>query len=137
MKQRRPSDIPPYRAGGRERLERLADFVRCLPPERLTFLHWHDRGRGCAVGLAAVGEPWFMAQGLRLEGADSLKDCCPTYEGVKDWPAVARFFEIGLADARELFDRGGYGGDLQPGPERVEAKIRAYLAKTAVDAVDG
>ena len=34
MKQRRPSDIRPYRASGRERLEKLAEFLESLPPGR-------------------------------------------------------------------------------------------------------
>lgn len=134
MKQRRPSDIRPYRASGRERLEKLVEFLESLPPGRLTFLHWYDHGRGCAVGLAATLDPWFMAQGLRLEGADSLKDCRPTYDGVSDWAAVAAFFELTIDQAKQLFDRDGYGSDLQPTARRVAEKVRGYLAEQPMTA---
>ncbi len=128
MDYRRPQDIPHFKASGRERLEQLAGFVETLPAGKLTFSHWYSHGRGCAVGLAAAGHPWFLAQGLRLEREDSLKDCRPTYGGRSDWAAVADFFEISPADARQLFDREGYGGDIRPGPERVVRKIRGFLA---------
>lgn len=137
MEQRRPSEIRPYRASGRERLEHLAEFVESLPPGRMTFLHWYDRGRGCAIGLAATLDPWFMAQGLRLEGADSLKDCRPAYACASDWAAVAAFFELTTEQAKQLFDRDGYGGDLEPTARRVARKLRGYLSEQemAVEAV--
>lgn len=129
MKQRRTSDIRPYRASGRERLEQLVVFLESLPPGRLTFLHWYDKGRGCAVGLAASLEPWFMAQGLKMEGQESLKDCRPTYEGMSDWAAVAAFFEISIDQAKALFHRQGYDGELRPTPKRVAGKVRRYLSQ--------
>ncbi len=134
MDHHRLQDIPRHAAGGRERLARLADFVEALPPSKLTFLRWYGLGRGCAVGLAAAGEPWFLAQGLRLQAEDSLKDCGPTYGGFSDWPAVAAFFEISLPTARGLFDSAGYGGDMQPTPARVAEQIRRHLADQPVAA---
>ena len=134
MDYQRLQDIPRHAAGGRERLARLADFVEALPPGQLTFSRWYGLGRGCAVGLAAAGDPWFMAQGLRLDAKDSLKDCGPSYAGHSDWAAVAAFFEISPATARGLFDSAGYGGDMQPGPARVARKIRRHLAPEPVAA---
>ena len=130
MDQRRPTQIPQFVARGSERLAQLADFVETLPPGTLTFSHWYGHGRGCAVGLAAAGQPWFLAQGLRLEREDSLKDCRPIYGEASDWAAVAAFFEISPAQARQLFDRQGYGGRIRPTPDEVAGKIRAHLART-------
>ena len=126
--------MPRHAAGGRERLARLADFVETLPPGKLTFSRWYGLGRGCAVGLAAADDPWFLAQGLRLSAKDSLKDCGPTYAGLGDWAAVAAFFEISPATARGLFDSAGYGGDMQPAPARVARRIRRHLAPEPVAA---
>ena len=127
MKYRSPHGIPRYVASGRERLLQLADFLEATSPDQLTFTRWFGDGKGCAVGLAAAYGPWFKAQGLRLEFKDSLKDCRPTYSGTTDWRAVASFFEISLAEARQLFDRDGYDRNLRPRPERIAAKIRAKL----------
>ncbi len=129
MEHQRPGNISRHAATGRERLARLADFVETLPPGKLTFSRWYGLGRGCAVGLAAAGDPWFLAQGLRLSAKDSLKDCGPAYAELSDWAAVAAFFEISLATARGLFDSAGYGGDMQPAPLRVAHKIRRHLAR--------
>ena len=128
MDHQRPQTVPHYVASGRERLARLADFLESLPPGKLTFSRWYGLGRGCAVGLAAAGDPWFLAQGLRLRAEDSLKDCGPVYAGFSDWAAVTAFFEISPAAARSLFDRAGYGGDMQPAAARVARKIRRHLA---------
>lgn len=135
MDYRRPQEIRSYAAPGRERLERLAAFVERLPPGKLTFSRWYGHGRGCAVGLAAVGEPWFLAQGLRLERADSLKDCRPRYREASDWAAVAAFFDLSPTEARELFDREGYDGRIRPTPQEVAGKIRRFLAKIGAETV--
>ena len=129
MELRRANDIPRGGASGRERLAALADFVESLPPGTLTFSRWYGQGRGCAVGLAAAREPWFAAQGLRLEREDSLKDCRPSYAGLSDWDAVAAFFELTPEAARRLFDRAGYDGQIQPKPEAVALNVRRYLAR--------
>ncbi len=128
MKYRRPQEIPNYAASGRERLEHLADFLDCLAPEKLTFGFWYDQGKGCAVGLAAAMNPWFRAQGLRLEDEDSLKDCHPVYSRATDWRAISAFFEISPTDARRLFHQAGYGGDLRPHPARIAEKVREVSA---------
>jgi hypothetical protein len=65
-------------ASGRERLLMLADFVETLPAERLSLTRWFGFGKGCAVAWAAT-DPWFRAQGLRLEEADSVSGCRPEY----------------------------------------------------------
>lgn len=135
MEHKRPGDIPRRGADGRERLARLADYVETLPPGKLTFARWYGQGRGCAVGLAAANEPWFLAQGLKLEREESLKDCRPRFGEASDWDAVASFFEISPAEARQLFDRAGYDGEIRPEPRRVADKLRAFLARTAREAV--
>ena len=130
MKLKDTGKIPHHRASGAERLAALADFVEGLPSGKLTFARWFGQGRGCAVGLAAVQEPWFLAQGLKLEREDSLKDCRPSYCGLSDWEAVAAFFGLTVAEARKLFDRIGHQGRIRPAPQEVAAKIRAHLARS-------
>ena len=131
MRYRSPHGIPSYVASGRERLQELAKLLETTPHDQLTFTRWFGDGKGCAVGLAAAYNPWFKAQGLRLEFKDSLKDCRPVYRGKTDWRAVAMFFEIDVAAARQLFDREGYDHNLRPRPEKVAAEIRALLAQDA------
>lgn len=135
MEHRRRKDIPAYCATGPERLERLAAFVEELPADLLTFCCWYDGNKGCAVGLAAALDPWFKAQGLRLEGVESVKECRPIYRDRSDWAAVTAFFELTGEDARALFDRGGYGGEVRPQPRRVARKIRTHLRRADAVAV--
>jgi len=132
MELKRPNDIPRSGESGRARLAALADFVEQLPPGTLTFSRWYGQGRGCAVGQAAARDPWFAAQGLRLEREESLKDCRPSYAGLSDWDAVATFFELTPEAARQLFDRAGYDGQIRPEPAAVAGKIRHHLARTEV-----
>lgn len=134
MKHLRRDDIPQFRASGRDRLSRLADFLEGVPVGMLTFTRWYGERRGCAVGLAAAHDVWFQAQGLTLVGDGRLKECRPAYDGHSEWPAVARFFEISLAEALELFTAGGYDGRLRPPAQEVADNIRAHLARTKVAA---
>ena len=134
MKHLRRDDIPQYRATGRDRLQHLADFLDKLPVGMLTFTRWYGDRRGCAVGLAAAHDVWFQAQGLTLTSDDRLKECRPVYEGYSEWPAVAHFFELSLAEALDLFTASGYGGELRPPAKVVAEKIRAHLAHSKVAA---
>lgn len=129
MEYKRRKDIAAHRASGSERLERLAAFLEELPADSLTFCCWYDRGKGCAVGLAAALDPWFKAQGLRLEGVESVKECRPVYRSRSDWAAVTAFFGLTGEDARALFDRGGYGGEVRPHPRQVARRIRMHLSR--------
>ncbi len=133
MERRTPQEIPRHGASGAERLAMLADFVETLPPGQLTFARWYGQRRGCAVGLAAARDPWFAAQGLKLEREESLKDCRPCYAGRSDWAAAVAFFDVSHGDARELFDRIGYDGEICPAPARVAAKVRGYLARARAE----
>jgi hypothetical protein len=112
-------------ATGRERLNMLAEFVETLPPERLSLTRWFGFGKGCAVAWAAT-DPWFRAQGLRLEDSDSLAECRPEFKDRTDWAAVATFFEITIQEAQQLF--GGARG-LSPAPAALATRIRAFLAE--------
>ena len=114
-------------ATGRERLYMLADFVETLPPERLSLIRWFGFGKGCAVAWAAT-EPWFRAQGLRLEDSDNLAECRPEFKDRTDWAAVASFFEITTQEAQHLL--GGARG-LSPAPAVLAGRIRAFLAERA------
>lgn len=114
-------------ATGRERLSMLAKFVESLPPERLSLTRWFGFGKGCAVAWATT-DPWFRAQGLRLEGAESLAGCRPEYRQRTDWAAVASFFEITAQEAQLLF--GGASG-LTPDPAAMAGRIRCFLAERA------
>ncbi len=133
MKHMRRADIPQFRASGRDRLIRLADFLDQVPAGMLTFTRWYGDSRGCAIGLAAAHDPWFQAQGLTLVGDGTLKECRPVFEHHSEWPAVAHFFEIALSDALDIFTAGGYGGKLRPPACDVAVKLRAYLAETAAE----
>lgn len=134
MKQMRRDDIPQFRASGRERLERLATFLENVPVGSLTFTRWYADGRGCAIGLAAAYDPWFQAQGLTLIGEGTLKESRPTFEGRSEWPGVARFFDIPVGVALDLFTAGGYDGKVRPQAKLVAKKLRTYLAVETVAA---
>ena len=114
-------------ATGRERLRMLADFVETLPPERLSLARWFGFGKGCAVAWAAT-DPWFRAQGLRLQDPDNLTGCRPEFGQRTDWAAVASFFEITPRDAQRLF---GGGSGVRPQPAALAGRIRAFLAERA------
>ena len=114
-------------ATGRERLHMLADFVETLPPERLSLARWFGFGKGCAVAWAAT-DPWFRAQGLRLEDAESLTGCRPEFGQRTDWAAVASFFEITPQEAQMLF--GGACGP-RPEPAALARRVRAFLVERA------
>ena len=135
MQYRRQSEIPRYQASGQERLERLAAFLEAVPPGLLTFTRWYGDGRGCAVGLAAAADPWFKAQGLRLESDVNMKECRPAYRQATDWQAVTSFFEIAFDDARLLFGRAGYPAATGLHPRVVADRVRGYLARQSVAAL--
>lgn len=128
MKQQRRADIQQFRASGRDRLIRLADFLDNVPAGMLTFTRWYGDGHGCAVGLAAAQDLWFQAQGLTLAGFGTLKECRPVYDGLSEWPAVAEFFDISIAEALDFFTAGGYGGNVRPPAHDIARKIHAHLA---------
>lgn len=117
-----------HQATGGERLAALATFLDSLRPGRLTLGLWFGNGRGCAVGLAAATEPWFQAQGLRLKDVERPSLCHPVYRESSDWEAVAAFFGLTFAEARELFSAAAYDGGLQPAPRIVADRIRQHLA---------
>lgn len=133
MKHQRRADIPNFRASGRDRLIRLADFLDNVPAGMLTFTRWYGDSHGCAVGLAAAQDPWFQAQGLTLAGFGKLKECRPVYEGLSEWPAVAEFFDISIAEALEFFTAGGYGGEVRPPARDIVQKLRAHLAASTAE----
>ena len=121
------SRVDAHVATGRERLSALADFVESLPAERLSLTRWFGFGKGCAVAWAAT-DPWFRAQGLRLQEADSLAECRPEYRERTDWAAVASFFDISQRDAQMLF---GGGAGLRPDPCALAGRIRSFLDQRA------
>ena len=127
MEHRARHEIPVHETTVRERLLELAAFLDELPADRLTFTCWYARGKGCAVGLAAATNPWFQAQGLRLESDNGRGGYWPAYCGRTDRAAVSEFFGISLAEVRELFDPHGYQGAREPHPKRVATKIRRFL----------
>ena len=130
MKHLHRADIPQYRASGRDRLSHLAEFLDNVPVGMLTFTRWYGDGRGCAVGLASAHDPWFQAQGLTLVGDGTLKECRPVFDDHSEWPAVAEFFDVSIAEALDLFTAGGYGGKLRPPARDIAHKIRTHLAQT-------
>ena len=133
MKHMHRADIPQYRASGRDRLNHLVDFLDHVPTGMLTFTRWYGDRHGCAVGLAAAHDPWFQAQGLTLVGDGTLKECRPVFDDLSEWPAVAEFFDISIAEALDLFTAGGYGGKLRPPARDVVQKIREHLVETKAE----
>ncbi len=130
-----PGSIPRYAATGRERLERLVAFLDDVRPGQLTFTRWFGDGRGCAIGLAAAYDPWFQAQGFRLERDESLKSCRPVFGDAKDWHAVTSFFDVSFDDARLLFGRAGYPSATRLHPRLVAERVREHLAHASVTLV--
>lgn len=120
-----------YKAAGIERLQALAAFLETLPPDRLTLVFWFNDGRGCAIGLAAATEPWFQAQGLRLEDIDQPALCHPVYREKSDWDAVAAFFELSVEACRQLFSAGAYDCPLKASPGLIAQRIRRHLSAEA------
>ena len=129
MQSRAFDDIARYDASGSERLAELAAFLDELPADRLTFTRWYGEGKGCAVGLAAAHNPWFQAQGLRLEQNAAGQICWPVYGGLSDRAAVGKFFGLDQSQLKDLLDPVGYKGSLDPHPKSVASKIRAFLAE--------
>ena len=117
-----------HQATGRERLRALAEFVEALPADRLTLGFWFKSGRGWAVGLAAAIDPWFQAQGLRLDEIDRPALCHPVCQQKSDWNAVAAFLDLNLKQCRGLFTAAAYAGNLRPLPHLVSEKIAQHLA---------
>ena len=130
MEVRSREDVQGYEATGRERLTELAEFLDEVPADRLTFACWYSHGKGCAVGLAAAHNPWFQAQGFRLEYDASNRNCWPIYGGHSDRAAVAEFFGLTLTEMRLLLGPEGYGGKVEPHPRLVARNIRSFLAES-------
>lgn len=130
MEIKKLNEIARFEASGNERLVELAGFLEELPADKLTFTRWYGEGKGCAVGLAAALNPWFQAQGLRLEEDASSRSFSPVYRSRSDRAAVAAFFGISMSEMRQLFDPDGYDGALDPHPKAVARKIRAFLEET-------
>lgn len=125
-----------HRTTGPARLATLASFLQTVPEDRLTLSYWFNEGRGCAVGLAAATQPWFRAQGLRLEDRDLPVTCRPVYRGLSDWEAVAAFFDISLEQAGWLFLSRSYTASEQPLPERIAGRIWEFLLAPASNQVN-
>ncbi|MBM3559199.1 MAG: hypothetical protein FJX53_04810 [Alphaproteobacteria bacterium] len=134
MRQIPLGEIRNYIASGAERLDHLAGFLEKLPAGSLTLAQWYGYGTGCAVGLAVRIDPWFSAQGLRLEDAGNLKECRPVFAGHEGWAAVAAFFDLSVDAATALFGRAAYGGDVSPHPRLMARRVRQHLVH-ATDAV--
>lgn len=134
MRRLEPRELRRHGGTGRARLARLADFVARQSPRRLTFARWYGLDSGCALGLAAAEDPWFRAQGLRLEPDPDSRTLRPVYDGMTDWAAVARFLELDVASARELLGPEGYSGRQRPDPRAVADKLRARLGADVTEA---
>ncbi|MDH3701492.1 MAG: hypothetical protein OEU46_09275 [Alphaproteobacteria bacterium] len=130
MEVRNREDIQGYEATSRERLTELAGFLDEVPADRLTFARWYAQGKGCAVGLAAAHNPWFQAQGFRLEYDSLNENCWPTFDGHSDRAAVAKFFGLSLTEMRRLLGPDGYAGKVEPHPRMVAQNIRSFLAES-------
>lgn len=116
MKYRDPKRFIGYRAGGRERLERLAELLEELEADDFDMTEW----RCCAVGRAAL-DPWFQAQGLRHDGSGEVLLDGEPLEDAHGFSAVGRFFGTSPSDAVKLFSGRSW-------PPRVALRIRRLLA---------
>ena len=121
MEYRDPNEIRTFRAGGRERLERLADLLEDMATDAWVSagLDMNDWCR-CGVGLAAH-HPWFQAQGLTLNRAGGVVLDGHLLIGAHGFAPVARFFGLTHHDARHLFV--GLGT-----PHTVVRRLRKLLA---------
>ena len=113
----------------RERLTHLAALLDTVPSERFNLSLWVDSTQecgfaGCAVGWATHDRA-LKAEGLTFD--DSCGAGAPTFEGLRNWPAVELFFGLEVGAADHLFGPWNYPGPRTPAA--VAARIREHLAK--------
>jgi hypothetical protein len=112
-----------------ERLTILADMLDTVPETRFDLREWKCGTTACAVGWACSNKQ-LQEQGLSYDDA-------PTYDGVRGWRAVDKFFEfagppIGGATKKgttkiavRLFDADSYPDHATP--KMVAMRIREVI----------
>lgn len=128
----------------RERLKILADHLPSVPRKHFLMASWAvTPGRkkkvlkdgyiaevecgtaACAAGWAC-SIPKLRKAGLRLTDKGVFRDIVIQYGSLKNYKALAEFFDISLHQSHHLFSPTQYGL-LDPGPDVVTARIRELL----------
>jgi hypothetical protein len=89
-----------------KRLQRLREIVAAKEPDQVNMEQWKCGTTACALGWASL-DPTFNKEGLNLElGPNYWGETAwiPTYNGSTMYDAGARFFDLFLDEAQELFD---------------------------------
>jgi len=108
-----------------ERLQKLADHLRGVPPEAFDLDQWSCGSVACAVGHACL-IPEFAEQGLTLKKSENRNFLEPVFGFSEGWDAVSYFFDICEEDAEHLFGAWQYlRADRHP--EAVAKRIEALL----------
>ncbi len=126
----------------KDRLNKLADFLITVPPERFDMSHWLsindfdqstlECGTAACAGGWACSIPEFRKAGLKLIKSNLVCvqaygcEWIPEYEGYFADDAMRKFFDLDKMQTDSIFMPGGY--DRPPTPAEVAAKIRAVVA---------
>lgn len=111
-----------------EAIARLVVLLEKTPDENFNIGSWTCGTVHCAAGLAAC-DPWFNAQGFRLDedGDVVLKQPNINYGySLHHWQAVTAIFNIGYQEAEWLFSGYEYLNEY-PEPNDFTDEERAYL----------
>lgn len=108
----------------KKRLQKLADHLRTVPPEKLNMDEWNCGSASCAVGHAC-SIPEFAAEGLSLE-LSFFGNLIPFFDGLENWAAVHDFFDLSEDEAQELFGSDAYQDHVTP--SEVSAAIEYFIA---------
>jgi len=109
-----------------DRLLRLAAHLETVPESEFDMRTWAKQTPCgtvcCAVGHAA-SIPEFRDAGLSLMPVmDNPIRLVPFYDGLSDWDATMRFFDLRYREACHLFDPTKYSEPLTP--RAVAARLR-------------
>jgi len=123
-------DNYPFQDSGREKLKKLANFLKNVSQDRFNLSLWATHefaedncySQACAIGWASI---LFPNSGLMI-----IKNQ-PHFRHYTQWEAVSKFFEISINDACKLFSPTPYiqQGNSISDPVLVSDKIGEYLSE--------
>jgi hypothetical protein len=108
---------------GRERLQRLAEVMATVAPEKFDIRGWDCGATACAAGHAAR-DPVLAAEGL-LSGPYVGGDM--SYKGARGFSALRVFFGLSPSEIDLIFWQGCY--EKNPTPSEVRERILDHLAR--------
>jgi hypothetical protein len=101
-----------------ERLNRLADLLDTVKPEKFSLKAWYCGSAACAVGHAALSD-----QFPELTRSEN----CPKFGSyTSGWTSVEAYFDVSMNVAERLFQATSYDDSVKPCD--VSARIREELA---------